>query len=307
MEQYLPADEELADALLELAVPFDAVNGVLAARSRLARDRGLRTVFEEMLHLQTAAVGTLGRPSGLTRDWPADTDGGGLLSTLLFVALAPHTRAYHRTLGVAPEVTRTTLADLGRQLAVSRWRGRPTGLGSPSWLTLHFRGELFQLGRLQFQRRSTTGDGGPDARVTEAARAAGLGEWILQLHVPDSSGPLSPAACDRSLERARAFFPAHFPAEPYRAACIFSWLLDPQLGHYLPDDSNIVRFQRRFVPLRRPGGPPEPEDTNPLRYVFGDAGQPLASLPRDTAVQRALVDHLGAGGHWYVIGGRLAL
>ncbi|WP_327673177.1 acyltransferase domain-containing protein [Kitasatospora sp. NBC_00458] len=301
MEQCLPADEELVDALLELAVPFDAVNGILAARSRLARDRGLRTVFEEALRTQAAAVGTLGGPSGLTRDWPAGTDGAEPLSTLLFVALAPHTRAHHRALGVPPEVTRTTLADLGRQLAVSRWRGRSAGLGNPSWLTLHFRGELFQLGRLQFQRKRLTG------RDAEAARAAGIGERVLQLHIPDSSGPLSPGACDRSLDRARAFFPAHFPAEPYRTACVFSWLLDPQLGRYLPEGSNIMRFQRRFAPLRRPGAPPEPEDANPLRFVFGDPALPLESLPRDTAVQRALIDHLSAGGHWYVVGGRLAL
>ncbi|MFF7453315.1 acyltransferase domain-containing protein [Kitasatospora sp. NPDC008115] len=251
-------------------------------------------------------MGTLGEPSGLDRDWPAgvadgtaDADGTGL-ATLLFVALAPCTRAHHRALGIPPEVTRSTLADLGRQLAVSRWRGR-AGLGNPRWLTLHFRGELFQLGRLQFQRRRLTG---ADAA---AARAAGIGEWSLQLHIPDHCGPLSPGACDRALDRARAFFPRHFPGERYRSAFVFSWLLDPQLSHYLPEGSNIVRFQRRFAPLVRPGGPPAPEDTNPLRYVFGDVGRPLESLPRDTVVQRALLDHLRAGGHWYVRGGWLAL
>ncbi|MFE7561341.1 acyltransferase domain-containing protein [Kitasatospora sp. NPDC057500] len=300
---YLAADEELAEALLALAVPFEEVNGLLAARTRLARDAGLRALFEETLRAQAAAVGTLGEPSGLDRDWPAGVadgaDGTGL-ATLLLVALAPYARAHHRALGVPPEVTRSTLADLGRQLAVSRWRGR-AGLGNPRWLTLHFRGELFQLGRLQFQRRRLTG---ADAA---AARAAGIDEWSLQLHIPDHCGPLSPGACDRALDRARAFFPRHFPDERYRSACVFSWLLDPQLAHYLPEGSNIMRFQRRFAPLVRPDGPAAPEDTNPLRYVFGDLRRPLESLPRDTVVQRALVDHLRAGGHWYVRGGWIAL
>ncbi|MFB7469892.1 acyltransferase domain-containing protein [Kitasatospora sp. NPDC056184] len=299
-DPYLPADEELAEALLALAVPFEEVNGLLAARTRLARDAGLRVLFEEALHAQAAAVGTLGQPAGIDRDWPAGVADGAAFATLLFTALAPRTRAHHRALGVPPEVTRSTLADLGRQLAVSRWRGRP-GLGNPRWLTLHFRAELFHLGRLQFQRRRLTG---ADAA---AARAAGLGEWSLQVHIPDHCGPLSPAACDRALDRARTFFPRHFPGEPYRSARVFSWLLDPQLADHLPEESNIVRFQRRFAPLRRPGSPPQPEDTNPLRYVFGDVDRPLESLPRDTAVQRALVDHLRAGGHWYVCGGWLAL
>lgn len=296
----LPADEELVEALLGLAVPFEEVNGLLAARTRLDRDRGLRTFFEEMLRTQAEAVGTLGQPAGLDRDWAAGTAGGEGLGTLLFVALAPLARAHHRALGIPAEVTGPTLADLGRQLAVSRWRGRP-GLGNARWLTLHFRGELFQLGRLQFQRTRPTG---ADA---SAARAGGADEWSLQLHIPDHCGPLSPAACDRALDRARAFFPRHFPGEPYRSCHIFSWLLDPQLADHLPAESNIIRFQRRFSPLERPDRPSVPEDTNPLKFVFGDIERPLESLPRDTVVQRALVDHLRAGGHWYVRGGRLPL
>ncbi|MFF7586485.1 acyltransferase domain-containing protein [Kitasatospora purpeofusca] len=297
--QQLPSDEELVEALLRLAVPFEEVNGLLATRTRLDRDRGLRTFFEEMLRAQAAAVGTLGQPAGLDRDWAAGTAGGAGLATLLFVALAPLARAHHRALGIPAEVTGSTLADLGRQLAVSRWRGR-SGLGNARWLTLHFRGELFQLGRLQFQRTRPGVD-------TPAAGAGGADGWSLQLHIPDHCGPLSPAACDRALDRARVFFPRHFPGEPYRSCHIFSWLLDPQLADHLPTESNIIRFQRRFSPLERPDRPSAPEDTNPLKFVFGDVERPLESLPRDTAVQRALVDHLRAGGHWYVRGGRLPL
>ncbi|WP_406115328.1 acyltransferase domain-containing protein [Kitasatospora purpeofusca] len=296
----LPSDEDLVEALRGLAVPFEEVNGLLAARTRLDRDRGLRTFFEEMLRTQAEAVGTLGQPAGLDRDWAAGTAGGEGLATLLFVALAPLARAHHRALGIPAEVTGSTLADLGRQLAVSRWRGR-SGLGNARWLTLHFRGELFQLGRLQFQRTRYTGTDAP------AARAGDADGWSLQLHIPDHCGPLSPAACDRALDRARVFFPRYFPGEPYRSCHIFSWLLDRQLADHLPAESNIIRFQRRFSPLERPDLPSGPEDTNPLKFVFGDIERPLDSLPRDTVVQRALVDHLRAGGHWYVRGGRLPL
>ncbi|MEU6236727.1 acyltransferase domain-containing protein [Kitasatospora sp. NPDC047058] len=299
----LPDAEQLPDALLGLAVPFEDVEGLLAARRRVARDHGLRAEFEETLSAQAAAVGTVGCASGLWGGWPEGSDGTDYLSALLFVALAPHTRAYHRSLGVPPEVTRATLADLGRHLALSRRRGRSGGLRNPSWQTLHFRGELFQLGRLQFQRKRFTGP-------ADEASAAGPGAWFLELHVPGCCGPLSPGACDRSLALARAFFARHFPAEPYRTARIGSWLLDPQLARYLPADSNIVRFQQRFTPLDPPGlpgRPGRPEDDDPLGFVFGDSRRPLAGLPRDTTLQRALVDHLLAGGHWYVVGGWLRL
>ncbi|WP_342671626.1 hypothetical protein [Streptomyces longwoodensis] len=46
--------------------------------------------------------------------------------------------------------------------------------------------------------------------------------------------------------------------------------------------------------------PEEPDDTAPVRYVFGTTDVPLDRLPRRTWLERALVDHLGDGGHWYV-------
>ncbi|WP_431677641.1 acyltransferase domain-containing protein [Kitasatospora sp. KL5] len=291
-EPGLPPADGLPAALLDLGVPHLDINQLVAVRTRLARDRGLRRIFEEALEPQSAAVGTLGRPAGLPPHWPeADGAVGRYLPALLFVALAPRVLAWHRTLGIPPEVSRSTLADLGRQLTVYRRRHAEGGLGAVSWLTLPFRGELYQLGRLQFQRYRLRAEEAP------AGGAPAAGEWCLNLHVPDFCGPLGPGACDRSLAAARAFFPRYFPAEPYRAACIFSWLLDGQLARYLPEDANIVRFQRRFRPLRPNGAP---SDDDPLRFVFDDPGVPPARLPRDTALRRALADHLCSGGHWYV-------
>jgi hypothetical protein len=55
-------------------------------------------------------------------------------------------------------------------------------------------------------------------------------------------------ACELSFEAAVDFFKRHLPAEKYRLAVCHSWLLDPQLAEYLPTDSNIIQFQRRFQP-----------------------------------------------------------
>ncbi|MGW6916371.1 acyltransferase domain-containing protein [Kitasatospora sp. NPDC054939] len=297
MTHELPGSDELPSALIDLGVPFEDVNRLVALHGRLAADRELRSAFEHAVAAQAAVIGTHHLPSGLPVTWPdgvSEAD-GRRLTVLLFVALAPHTRAYHEARGIPSTVSRQTLADLGRQLAVGRRRGTVGGLGTGSWLTLHFRGELYQLGRLQFQRRHLR------KKAAEAARAAGFGAWSLELHVPDFHGPLDPASCDRSLALAREFFARHWPDEPYDTASISSWLLDPQLARYLPPDSNILRFQQRFTFLD--GGPDEPDDAEPLRYVFGDPDRPVESLPRDTSVQRAVVDHLRAGGHWYVVSG----
>ena len=199
----------------------------------------------------------------------------------VYLALLEDVLAYHARHGVPEPVSWTTLADVGRNLAIDR---RMNGEGWPvmlQWLTLHVRGALYELGRLQFHR------------------APGR---ELRLHIP-RSGPLTPEACDASFRLARAFFPRHFPSEPYAAVACGSWLLDPTLAEYLPPESNIVRFQRRFELV--PGGKDAGEDI--LRFVFGTLTTPLDRLPTRTALQRAVVTHLRAGGHWQNRTGVLAL
>ncbi|MFG1945368.1 acyltransferase domain-containing protein [Nonomuraea sp. NPDC048826] len=191
-----------------------------------------------------------------------------------FLALVDVVRGYHRDHGIPDEVSWATLADLGRNLAVDR---RMRGEGWPvmqAWLTLHWRGGVYELGRLQYQRGDTLG-----------------------IHIPET-GPLAPEAVDASLEQARAFFPRHFPAEKHTRFSCGSWLLDLQLAEYLPADSNIVRFQRRFE--LEPYEPPEgiDPDLEALRFVFRTLSTPVEELPRRTVLQRAILDHWMAGGHW---------
>ncbi|MBQ1013487.1 hypothetical protein KBX53_21585, partial [Micromonospora sp. M51] len=124
------------------------------------------------------------------------------------------------------------------------------------------------------------------------------GDGALGLHVPES-GPLTPQAVTASLDEARAFFPRHFPDERYTVFSCGSWLLDPQLREYLPEDSNILRFQRRFElePHQESEGPDA--DIEMLRFGFRTLTTPLDELPRRTVLQRAIIDHLRDGGHWH--------
>jgi hypothetical protein len=194
-----------------------------------------------------------------------------------YLALTGVVTGYHRDHGIAGAVSRVTLGDLGRNLAVDR---RMHGEGWPvmqSWLTLHARGGVYELGRLQYQRGGTA----------------------LGLHIPES-GPLTPEDVTASLDRARAFFPRHYPQERYTAFSCGSWLLDPQLLEYLPGDCNIARFQRRFElePYEEPEG--QDADVEVRRFVFRTLTTPLGQLPRRTVLQRAIVDHLKAGRHWQI-------
>ncbi|WP_062349557.1 acyltransferase domain-containing protein [Herbidospora yilanensis] len=192
-----------------------------------------------------------------------------------YLALVDVAVRFHRDHGVADGVTWLSLSDLGRNLAIDRRMNREGWPVMQSWLTLHVRGAIYELGRLQFHRGGAT----------------------LDLHIPET-GPMTPEAVDASLDQARVFFPRHFPGETYTAFACGSWLLDPQLREYLPGDSNIVRFQRRFElePYEEPEG--IDADVEMMRFVFRSLTTPLDRLPRGSVLRRAVIDHLEAGRHF---------
>jgi len=237
----------------------------------LALPRDERTIERQRAEL-VALIGE--------RDGPRWTAARGDLALVLpFVAALPDVLAYHDRIGVPEDVSWATLADLGRHAALYRRAHDRPGFDHAWWLQLHFRGRLFRLGRLQFEQRRRG----------------------LSVHVPGGE-TLDPSAVDASLAAAPSFFARHLPAQPRETAFITSWLLDPQLAEWLPPDSNIVRFQRRWTldALVEDG------DASILEFVFVRV-RPLDELPQRTALERAVVAHLRRGGHWHVRSGTLAL
>jgi hypothetical protein len=213
-------------------------------------------------------------------------------------------RAWHARKGIPDDVSWNTLADLGRHARLYRRRTGETGLDTQWWITLHFQGSIYSLGRLQFQMyRLKTGPAGPlfwyddsrDEAFRHGARAIGL-------HIPES-GPLTPAACDESFARAEAFFECFFPDYPNAVVTCTSWLLDEQLAEYLPADSNIMQFQRRFELV--PGS--LEADASAFHFIFGRAPESIDELTPRTTLERAIVQHVRAGRHWRLRTGWLRL
>jgi hypothetical protein len=291
----IPPTEELVTRALEVAVPFEDLNPLLAVADRLRAGPG-----EELLRLEVAALvaamGRTDRPPALPMVTSAVVDPPGYFHVLVALLTVPFARAYHREHGVDETTSWRTFVDIGRNIAVYRNRhGRP-GFDDLDWLSLHLTGQLYDLGRLQVNRARLGGT------FTRLLREHGLdaerGEPCLAVHIPRYSGPMDVSACDRSLARAAEFFPRHFPAESPRYLVCSSWLLDPVLAERLPAHSNIVAFQRRFTIARCE----EPDDEATLIFVFEDPTRPLAAYPRASSLQRAVLENLESGGHWH--GGR---
>jgi hypothetical protein len=303
-EVRVPRGVRLAETLVDLAVPYAQTNDVLAAAERVARDPAACALLAGAVAEFADAMGVVGGgPGGGPRLGPdldalageAGDVAGPWFALLVLAAVRPYTAAYHRRLGVPEDVTRRTLADVGRHMAVHARRHGTPGLANTRWLARHFRGVLYQLGRLQFEMTRLGGRTG--RALAEAGVADGPGSPVLAVHIPDFSGPLDAAACDASFARAAEFFPRHFPGgAAYSVATCHSWLLDPQWAEYLGADSRILAFQRRFTPA---WAVEEPDDATTLAFVFGDPEVDPGRVVARSAVERAVVRHLAAGRHWY--------
>lgn len=290
----LPEGSELVQTLLRLSVAHEDIDTLLALRPTPEVD-------PEVWWLLERSVETLIRRMGVVEEWvriPPLLESLGPLRrwfwVYVFVAALPHVQAFHRERGIPDDISWATLADLGRQMAIYRKRTGQSGFDDPVWITLHFTGAIYQLGRLQFERVWL---GNTLGRATGAVDPAyGPGSPALSVHIPGSYGPFTPAACDASFTAAVPFFADHFPEDQYGIGACHSWLLDEQLAGYLPETSNIVRFQRRF----HQAFTPDDNDGSTLRFVFGlETDLPLGDYPRRTTLERAVIAHIRSGRHWH--------
>jgi hypothetical protein len=200
----------------------------------------------------------------------------------------------HTRRGVPETVTRATVSALGGVMGSHRHiAGRP-GVGLiPLWgPPLRFRGADFEIGRHSFTR-------------THLGLGDGVAGHVLMIHVPPI-GPLDPETSEQSITEAARMFERCYPEEPISSFVCRSWLLDPQLAEYLPESSNILRFQRRFTLLPAVASEdPHDDDRDMMRTglsVFAPDGpvrpEDLARVPQKTTLQRAFVTHLRSGRHW---------
>jgi hypothetical protein len=117
------------------------------------------------------------------------------------------------------------------------------------------------------------------------------GDPIMEVHIP-AGEKMSHQLCEESFQRAGTFFPQYFPHERFHAFTCTSWLLDPNLEKLLPPQANIVRFQRRFYryPILANGN-------QTFERVFGLKVKDLSLAPRETSLQRIILEHILAGGY----------
>ena len=107
-----------------------------------------------------------------------------------------------------------------------------------AWIVLSLKFEIFRLGRLQFQISKMYPEGKDYGFTGE--------ENIIDVHIPADGGSITPEVVDEAFALSENFFKTHFPEYEYKFYTCFSWMLDDALSEYLDDESNIVKFRKRF-------------------------------------------------------------
>ena len=289
----LPEETDLPGIFERLAIAREDREEVLAAWP--ARE-GDSVIWRSLANAYDTLVRDMGGFAPIELPAPAvdSTPIGRYFFVYVYLAALAEVRRFHAGRGVPDEISWRTLSDLGRNLERDRLLFGVRGLRTSGWLTLHFRGAIYELGRLQYNRMTV--------RAAHVADAFREGEPAIGIHIPES-GALTAEACDDSIGRAGPFFARHFPETPTRLGLCTSWLLDPQLAEYLAPESNIVRFGRRFTLV----GEGYDGDADVLRFVFHRIAPSIDDLPQRTTLERAIVAHLRSGKHWRTRTGWLEL
>lgn len=196
-----------------------------------------------------------------------------------FVRLAVDCHEEYRIRGIGDDVYAETFSDLTIWSEECKRRFGDYGIQEYRWLAEHVQLRLFRLGRLQFQ-----------PHVLEQDVEMPDGRWIrkhtivLNVHIP-AGEPLHPDGVQHAFERAASFFRGIPPV----FVC-YSWLLEPQLRHLLPPESNILQFQNRFHIYRVDASSRQAEER-----IFGRVHDNPEEYEERTQLQRKAKAYLLSG------------
>ena len=188
---------------------------------------------------------------------------------------------------IPDEIFRDTMGCFSRFLREAKARSGRFIFDRAFWAWRHLACRLFRLGTLEFEYRAAGADEPLQSGI-------GPGTPMLSVHI-SSDARLSDDALPGSYGQADEFFALHGPAlcksGMPRAVLCGTWLLSPALRALLSPDSGISRFGRDYNIYAA-----YTDSESFYLWLFGGK-KPLALLPRQTSLQRAVAAHLEQGGY----------
>ena len=201
-------------------------------------------------------------------------DPRGMKRLCCMLRCALRARAEYDRLGISEEIYVDTMAAFSRFVREHMESYGCYGFDRGSWTPRQVSAKLFRIGQLEYEM--TTLEGEP----------------IISLHIP-TDVDLRPQVLRPSVKEGLAEFYRLFPEYVGRKIYCHSWLMSPLLKDFLPQTSNILRFQDMFD--MEPEGTP---GNGVLLWVFKNPKLPREELPENTSLQRKLKQFLLGGGQF---------
>lgn len=114
---------------------------------------------------------------------------------------------------------------------------------------------------------------------------------VIYMHIPEV-GPLKMEDVRKSLIEVREFYDKYYPDYKGKAIVSHSWLFDPILQELLPENSNLVQYQKTGLLIPQKG----PSDA--VRRVFGQVAvdNGIDAVEWKSSLQKSLGRYLTDGG-----------
>jgi hypothetical protein len=159
------------------------------------------------------------------------------------------------------------------------------------WFRHIFNMHLFKLNALQFQLfhmlyldKETIGEEYM-AFSQEQKDKLPSGSPVINVHV-QRYADLSPAAVEKSFDMAKKFFEKYYAEHNFSAFLCYSWLLYSGNKQLLDNDSNIIKFAKRFEIVS------EVHDINQAIFdIYGKRFRKKTDYPNYTSLQRKALIH----------------
>lgn len=120
-------------------------------------------------------------------------------------------------------------------------------------------------------------------------KALESGDEIIEVHIP-AGEKMDFEKCVQSYEVAKGFYKEYFSEKYLKAFVCESWLLDPRLQDILPEESNIVKFQKysRLFPMLS-------SDSQTIERVFSNDLESSINSEKLSTLQRGILDFVNKG------------
>lgn len=200
---------------------------------------------------------------------------------------------------ISDEIFYATLSDLKYRVDRYYKNNQCYGLSAHDmkWLTQIYRAETFKIKALKFRLYPFDYEeierSGNDALElsNEDKQIYKNGLESVYIHIEEGAN-LSPQSVDESLKVAKYFFDATFKERNFKLFVCRSWLMYPGLVSILKEDSNIIKFQKRFKIIGKHSVP----DQSLLRIYKTTDMEIINTMEKTTSLQKSMyknIDKLG--------------